>query len=368
MYSELNFIWESWLKVLTEPADEAIINIVQQKGLEEYRSIILRCFREMNRVLKPNRWLTVVFHNSRAAVWNAIQDSLGRAGFVVAQVATLDKEQVTMKQWAYPTSVKVDLVINAYKPKEEFSRRFLKNAGIDLEREFVEQHLSRLPIEPNVERTDKMLYSKMLSYYVQHGYEIAMNAQQFYAMLRDNFEERDGYWFLDSQVDTYEARKKKASLKLTQATLFISDEKSAIQWLYWFLSRPKEYAEIYPEFIKALVAPEESIPELKELLEENFVSENEKHRRPQVGEKEQIDERREKRLLKEFDKCLEKAAAGKKIEAPRKEAILAGFTLCYREKRFHDIVTVAKKLPVQIIESSTEIFDLIEVAKTRLSE
>jgi hypothetical protein len=208
----------------------------------------------------------------------------------------------------------------------------------------------------------------MLSYYIQHGYEITMNAQQFYAMLRNSFEERDGYWFLDNQVDTYEARKKKASLDLAQSTLFVSDEKSAIQWLYWFLSKPREYSEIYPEFVQALIAPEEFILELKELLEENFVSENGKYRRPQVGEKEQIDERREKRLLREFDRYLEMATIGKKLESPRKESILAGFTLCYREKKFHDIVTVAKKLPVQIVESSTEIFDLIEVAKTKLAE
>jgi len=32
-----------------------------------------RCFAEYYRVLKPGRWMTVVFSNSKAAVWNAIQ-------------------------------------------------------------------------------------------------------------------------------------------------------------------------------------------------------------------------------------------------------------------------------------------------------
>ena len=37
MYSELNFIWESWLKVYTNNQNEAIINSCQKKGLHEYQ-------------------------------------------------------------------------------------------------------------------------------------------------------------------------------------------------------------------------------------------------------------------------------------------------------------------------------------------
>ena len=50
-----------------------------------------RCFAEYYRVLKPGRWMTVVFSNSKAAVWNAIQVALQQAGFVVAEVTALDK-------------------------------------------------------------------------------------------------------------------------------------------------------------------------------------------------------------------------------------------------------------------------------------
>jgi hypothetical protein len=32
-------------------------------------------------------------HNSKSAVWNAIQEGLQRGGFVVADVRTLDKQQ-----------------------------------------------------------------------------------------------------------------------------------------------------------------------------------------------------------------------------------------------------------------------------------
>ena len=50
-----------------------------------------RCFAEYYRVLKPGRWMTVVFYNSKAAVWNTIRVALRQAGFVVAEVTALDK-------------------------------------------------------------------------------------------------------------------------------------------------------------------------------------------------------------------------------------------------------------------------------------
>ena len=368
MYSESNFIWESWLRVFTNKAPEAIINKTQGKSLEDYRNLMLACFKEMFRILKPGRWITVEFHNSRASVWNAIQEALARAGFIIAQVTILDKKQRTFKQVTCPGAVKNDLIINAYKPKESFVKIFLEKAGYDMENLFIEQHLERLPVEGNSERTEQMLYSKMLAYYIRHGYEINMNAKRFYSMLRAHFENRDGYWFLDNQVDIYEERKKRVSLALKQATLFISDERSAIQWLNWLLSDPKGYDEIYPEFVQVLTTTPDKIPELKELLEENFILMDDKYRRPQVLEKEEIEERRNRRLLKEFKGYLEKAGSGRKLDSVRKEAILAGFVLCYKQKRFQDVLTVAKRLPRPIVESSTEIFDLIDVAETKIGQ
>ena len=93
MYSESNFLWEAWLKVYTNSAGEAIINTTQKKALVDYQGLIEKCFSEFYRILKPNRWMTVEFHNSKNAVWNAIQQALMQAGFIIADVRTLDKKQ-----------------------------------------------------------------------------------------------------------------------------------------------------------------------------------------------------------------------------------------------------------------------------------
>jgi 16S rRNA G966 N2-methylase RsmD len=51
MYSELNFLWEAWLKVYTNNKPEAIENKVQGKGPMEYQQLMTRCFQEYYRVL-----------------------------------------------------------------------------------------------------------------------------------------------------------------------------------------------------------------------------------------------------------------------------------------------------------------------------
>ena len=245
MYSELNFIWESWLRVFTNNKPEAIVNRTQNKSLEEYTELMTEAFKEMYRILKPNRWITVVFHNSKDSVWNAIQQSITKAGFIISQVNTMDKKQESFKQITSAGTVKNDLIINAYKPQKDFEEKFLKNAGEGVEVDFVKEHLHHLPIEPNIERTEKMLYSKMLAYYVERGYKIKYNASNFYTLLHDNFVELDGYWFLEEQINDYEAWK--SSLKIDELkdiikgnqVLFVVDEKSALIWLYNFLDEPK---------------------------------------------------------------------------------------------------------------------------------
>ena len=75
-YADLNYLVESWHRVRTASEPEAIIDQAKGKKIADYQRLMQRCFTEYCRVLKPGRWITVVFHNSRNAVWNAIQEAM----------------------------------------------------------------------------------------------------------------------------------------------------------------------------------------------------------------------------------------------------------------------------------------------------
>jgi len=376
MYSELNFIWESWLKVFTNNQNEAIVSSDQDKDLDKYTELMTLSFKEMYRILKPNRWMTVVFHNSKASVWNAIQESISRAGFIIAQVSTLDKKQGTFKQVTSAGAVKNDLVINAYKPKKEFTDRFLMNTGEGMEEDFIKQQLEHLPVEANIERTEKMLYSKMLAHYVENGFKIKYNANNFYELLHDNFVERDGYWFIEDQADEYS--RWKSSLKLDELedikkgnqVLFVIDEQTALTWIYNFLDEPKDYSEIYTSYNQVATKTDDEIPELRKMLDNNFIQEDGKYRRPQSKkEKAQIKKNREKKLNKAWEKILDRAInSRRKIKNVRKEALIHGFTKCYQNENYEDIITVADRLYKSTLESSGDILDFVDIARMKIGD
>ncbi|HZQ08150.1 MAG TPA: DNA methyltransferase, partial [Anaerolineae bacterium] len=111
-YSEMNFLWEAWLGVFTNPAKEAIINRVQHKSLVSYKHLMREAFSEVHRVLKPDHWLTIVFHNSSGQVWEALRESLLTSGFSINSVQTLDKRHGTFKQFVSENAVGYDLILH----------------------------------------------------------------------------------------------------------------------------------------------------------------------------------------------------------------------------------------------------------------
>ena len=367
----MNFIWESWLKVFTNNNQEAIINNTQSKDIDAYSNLMLASFSEYYRVLKPKRWITVVFHNSKSSVWNVLQNTLSKAGFIISQVSILDKKQGTKNQMITSGAVEKDLAISAFKPSQKFTENFIKQAGEGLEISFVNEFITNLPVKPSIERTDKMLYSKMLAYYIQRGYEIRYDAKSFYAMLNENFVQEDGFWFTTHQIERYLEYKKKMKLEGMEdiqsgsQLLFVNDEKSALVWLYNFLSEPKTFSDISIAFNQLSNIEGDAVPELSDMLEQNFIQEGGKYRRPKDEmEHNSITEKRQKNLRREFETLLVQAQTQKgKIKLVRKEALAYGFELCYKDKRFSDILSIAKKLDKKILENSGELNDFVEAAE-----
>lgn len=374
-YSELNFIWEAWLKVFTDQKSEAIINAVQGKGLLEYQSLMTQCFIECYRILKPGRWMTVVFHNSQNSVWNAIQESLQRSGFIIADVRTLDKQQGSFKQVTTTSAVKQDLVISAYKPKESFKREFISNAGSEETAwSFVRQHLEKLPvvvvkngkIELIAERQAFLLYDRMVAYHIMNGIAVPLDATDFYKGLDERFLKRDGMYFLADQVNEYDTARIVNDVEPIQFELFVTNEKSAIAWLYQQLETPQTYAELQPKFMQEIKAWDkfEVRPELAVLLEENFLQDDKgRWYIPDITKAADVAKLREKKLLKEFEGYL---ATKGKLKLFRTEAIRVGFAKLWADKNYKLIVETAERLPEKVIQEDDKLLMYYDLSLGRI--
>jgi hypothetical protein len=415
-YSELNFSIEAWYRVLTHREPEAVIerskkNSASQKGISDYQELMRRCFDEYQRVLKPGRWMTVVFSNSRNVVWRAIQEAMGTAGFVVADVRTLDKKQLSFKQ-VTSAAVKQDLVISAYKPTEALTERFrLGSATPESTWAFVSEHLRHVPVfvgsngqaEVVIERTAQMLHDRVVAFHVQRALAIPLSTGEFLTGLMQQYPERDGMYFLSDQVAEYD-RKRTAITELKQLSLFVNDEASAIQWVRQQLTgKPQTFQDLQPAFMRELQgwARHEVTVELKVILEQcffrydgrgpvpsqihSYLSTNFKDMRsrkkddpalvdkardrwyvPDPSKQADLERLREKSLLKEFTQYLE--SKQRKLKQFRTEAVRAGFKAAYDSGDYKTIVTAAAKLPDNVLQEDEKLLMYFDVASMRLGE
>lgn len=412
IYSDLSLIWESWLGLLTNTDQEAVVHRRKKKGastLDNYKRLMAESFREMERVLKPGRWMTVEFHNSQNSVWVAIQEGLEQAGFVVADVRTLDKKMGTFKQVTSASAVKQDLIISAYKPDMELVRQFQLTAGTEEGAwEFVRAHLRQLPVfvsrasevQVLAERQNYVLYDRMIAFHVQRGKTVPLSASEFYAGLTQRFAERDGMYFLPDQVVEYD-RRRMLTREVEQMPLLVSDEATAIQWLRQTLSRkPQTYQDIHVQFLMQLhvLNKYEELPELITLLSQNFLrydgvddvpnqihaylSTNYKDLRglskedarlrsmakgrwyvPDPNNAAQLEKLREGRLLREFETYLESKQG--QLRSFRLEAVRAGFRKAWQERDYDTILWVARKIPEKVLQEDPKLLMWYDQAMTR---
>ena len=407
-YADLNYLVESWHRIFTRAEPEAIVDRAKRKGIADYQRLMQGCFEEYHRVLKPGRWMTVVFHNSRNAVWNAIQEAMLAAGFVVADVRTLDKKQGSYRQ-VTSTAVKQDLVISAYKPNHGLEERFKLVAGTEEGVwEFVHTHMRQLPVfvakerraEVIAERQNYLLFDRMVAFHVQRGETVPLSASEFYVGLEQRFPSREGMYFLPEQASEYD-RKRMTVKEVLQIELFVSDEASAIQWLKQLLTRkPQTFQDIHPQFLREIGGwqKHEKLPELSEMLEQNFLSydgsgnvpsqihsylsSNFKELRnlvkdhsslrakakdrwyvPDPNKATDLEKLRERTLLREFDEYRD--SRQRRLKVFRLEAVRAGFKKAWQEQNYDTIISVAGKIPATILHEDSKLLMWYDQALTR---
>ncbi len=380
-YAQLNAVWEAWLGLQTNVRFEAIVDSVHRRTLHFYREMLRKCLTEFFRVLKPGRWMTVAFHNSKNAVWNAIQEAIQEAGFVIADVRTLDKKQGTPKQINSSNAVKQDLIISAYKPRHDFEQRFKLEAGTEQGAwDFVESHLRQLPVfvqratkaEVIAERLNYLLFDRMVAYHIQHGLTVPLSASQFYAGLRQRFTARDEMYFLPEQANEYDRRRSQLP-NTEQLELFetvVTDEKTAIQWVRSQLARkPMTYAELQPLYMREaqrVWEKHEQPIELHVVLNENFVQDDRKRwHLPDPSREGDLEQLRHRALLREFTRYQEEKG---RLRVVRSEALRAGFKECWQKQDYATIVGMAKRVPEAVVQEDQALLMYYDNALMRTGE
>jgi uncharacterized iron-regulated protein len=220
-------------------------------------------------------------------------------------------------------------------------------------------HLSHIPVavtsgnklEVIPERQNYLLFDRMVAFHVQRGIGVPLSASEFFKGLKQRYPERDDMYFLPTQVSEYEQKRMQTNV-LEQPELFVSDEKSAIQWVRrQLIDKPATYQDLQPIYMREAQRvwdKHEQPIELLRILEENFVhdsnglwqvadSKNETH----------LEQLRQRVLMKEFQQYLDTKG---KLKIVRTEALRAGFKESWQKKDYTTIVQMAQRVPDAVIQ------------------
>ena len=379
MYSELNFIYEYWLKLYTNNKKEAIESKAQNKSTFEYQQLMVNSFKEFFRILKPGKWMTVEFSNTSAAIWNAIQNSIQKVGFVISNVSAINKGRGGMQAIIGPTAVNQDLIITCYKPSSDFDTKFQQSQHSEVGIwDFVTEHLNHLSSHlvkekattAIIERSPKILFDRLIAFYVQRNLPVPIDAGLFQKGLKERFIERDGMYFTAEQVHEYDS--KKAGLpNFVQLSLLVASEQDGVMWLRRELEHTAQtYQELQPKWMQALagVRKGDILPELKDILEENFLqNESGAWYLPDLENEIDLEKVRTGRMLRLFATYREQAYKPKgKIKEARVEALRIGFKQCYKDKDFKTIVTIGDSIPNNLLMEDEVLLQYYDIAISRV--
>lgn len=156
-YADSSFLWEAWLDEQTDTTLEAVVHQSQRaqhggKTLQDYEKLMADAFVEMGRILRPNGWASVMFHNSSDEVWSALVRAIESADFEVGAAVAFDKSQASFKglkgQFAGEKVPNFDLVLHLRRrTNTDRQRPLLSLSRIhDLVRERLRAHVLLAPV------------------------------------------------------------------------------------------------------------------------------------------------------------------------------------------------------------------------------
>lgn len=102
-YADLCNFWSVWLREINglggiiDDTEEAVIarkNFPKAKTQRDYRLLLEHCFVECHRVLKPERYMVLTFHNREPRAWAALLIAALRAGFELPTNGVLFQEGI----------------------------------------------------------------------------------------------------------------------------------------------------------------------------------------------------------------------------------------------------------------------------------
>lgn len=89
-YSELSYMWNSWLDETYDIEEEVIINPKQQKGSNEFNTLLESALTKAYELLNDGKYLTLCFQNKEYKIWENVINICHNLGFILEDISIFD--------------------------------------------------------------------------------------------------------------------------------------------------------------------------------------------------------------------------------------------------------------------------------------
>jgi len=119
-YLELSLMWMSWLRMKADFDSEIVVSNAKhrEKNIEDYQMRLALAFKEMHRVLKRGRYMSVAFNSWDEEVWHAFLSSCSDLGFEVVDVTPIRYSANSVMQDSRRGGLRSDFVVTFRKQFE----------------------------------------------------------------------------------------------------------------------------------------------------------------------------------------------------------------------------------------------------------
>jgi len=358
-YGELNFVWEAWLKLDTSWQDnEIVINKIRGKTDVDWAQLMRSSFEECFRVLKPNRWITLCYHDTSEGTWELVQDFMTEIGFIPDKSDStlfIDTGQKSYNQYTAEKVTKRDLVINFRKPRPgEVAAKVILTGEEDATSFFEKARIILIEaLEAHPGSTADRLYDELVSRMVRRGEFQRHNFDELLRsvaepvtepVMKNLFEQKEAdlfgsheavrWYLLDTAGLVDEAEGKKESAAAQRLEAFMQR---------WLREHPGEsgvhYSDLFEQYLPITDKPRRL---LQEWLPEFFFNTGEGTWRPAKDE----DERQQKlglrssgalRQIKRFVNALSEGVPPGERDKPANAATLADWIYQCRRAGLYEL-------------------------------
>lgn len=125
-YLELSMMWNGWLKKDVNYEDEIVISESKdrKKDIHNYNQLLNEVFIEIERILKPNHYFSLMFNSLDDETWINLIKQMNSLNFELDKVETLEYSANSVVQDTRKVGLKTDFILTFRKNSKKINKNF----------------------------------------------------------------------------------------------------------------------------------------------------------------------------------------------------------------------------------------------------